>query len=125
MKKKEEGVVVPTLHATELLRIIRARNFASQKHIVANRRWNYFLSSFFSPFIFTNNNQSLLLLLLLQGKHSDDWKNISFFVLHDQENIMRDVNHRLIVRNFLTDFRRQSSVNDYKLPSSLVCYKNI
>jgi hypothetical protein len=37
---------------------------------------------------------------------------------------MRDVNHRLLVRNFLTDFRRQSSVNDYKLPSTLVCYKN-
>ena len=28
---------------------------------------------------------------------------------------------RLFIRNFLTDFRRQSSVNDYKLPNTLVC----
>jgi len=32
-------------------------------------------------------------------------------------------NHRLFIRNYLTDFRRQSSVNDYKLPNTLVCYK--
>ncbi|CAF2536233.1 unnamed protein product [Rotaria sp. Silwood2] len=29
------------------------------------------------------------------------------------------VNHRLFIRNFLTDFRRQSSVNEYKLPNAL------
>jgi len=28
---------------------------------------------------------------------------------------------RLFIRNFLTDFRRQSSVNDYKFPNTLVC----
>ncbi|CAF3785148.1 unnamed protein product [Rotaria sordida] len=28
-------------------------------------------------------------------------------------------NHRLYIRNFLTDFRRQSSVNEYKLPNAL------
>jgi hypothetical protein len=28
---------------------------------------------------------------------------------------------RLFIRNFLTDFRRQSSVNDYQLANTLVC----
>jgi len=28
---------------------------------------------------------------------------------------------RLFIRNFLTDFRRQSSVNDYQFPNTLVC----
>ncbi|CAF4484096.1 unnamed protein product, partial [Rotaria socialis] len=28
-------------------------------------------------------------------------------------------NHRLYIRNFLNDFRRQSSVNEYKLPNAL------
>jgi endo-1,4-beta-mannosidase len=32
-------------------------------------------------------------------------------------------NHRLFIRNFITDFRRQSSINDYKLPNTLVCCK--
>ncbi len=28
---------------------------------------------------------------------------------------------RLFIRNFLNDFRRQSSVNDYQFPNTLVC----
>ncbi len=32
-----------------------------------------------------------------------------------------NINHHLFRRNLLTDFRRQSSVNDYKLPTILVC----
>ena len=43
-----------------------------------------------------------------------------------RENIMRNsqihANHRFLLRNVLTDFRRQSSVHDYKLPTTLVCY---
>ena len=33
--------------------------------------------------------------------------------------------HHLFIRNCLTDFRRQSSVNDYKLEDTLVCMKVI
>jgi hypothetical protein len=63
-------------------------------------------------------------------------KNIGFLIfLSDvQKRIMRshsssatgDGNHphhhrRLFIRNLLTDFRRQSSVNDYKFPNISVC----
>lgn len=30
--------------------------------------------------------------------------------------------HHMYIRNFLNDFRRQSSVNEYKLPNALVCF---
>ena len=44
-----------------------------------------------------------------------------------RENIMRNsqihANHPLYLRHILTDFRRQSSVQDYKLPTTLVCYQ--
>jgi hypothetical protein len=33
--------------------------------------------------------------------------------------------HRLFIRKFLSDFRRQSSVNDYKFPNTLVCTMNL
>ncbi len=31
---------------------------------------------------------------------------------------------RLLIRKFLSDFRRQSSVNDYNIPNTLVCTIN-
>jgi hypothetical protein len=51
-RKKEDGLVVFTSRATELLRIIRVRNSVSQQHIVTNRRHSYFLFSFLLSFFY-------------------------------------------------------------------------
>lgn len=136
--------------ATELLRIRRVRNSVSQHHTIGTNRkrsyFSFFLSSFFSASHYSQTTINHYYYYNNNHKNNEDerkpyWKNLFLFKisLSDvQKRIMRsnstsatgggdrDHHHhhhhrRLFIRNFLTDFRRQSSVNDYKFPNTLVC----
>ena len=150
-EKKKDGLVVFTSRATELLRIIRAGSSVSQQHIVATRRQNCFLSSFFLIFsslryasyshAYIHYQQSITITTKITTTTTTttatrirfllEIKSSLLYLSHVQKRIMRsnstsaagDPNHHyrpLFIRRLLTDFRRQSSVNDYKFPNTLV-----
>ena len=91
---------------------------------------SFFLSLSLVFLTLANNNQSLLRLLLLlleQQKHANDSSQKTLASSPTPSaRIMRNCSvnaphHRSLIRNLAIGFRRQSSVNDYKLPNTLVC----